>query len=58
MESTHTSNTDVLIIGSAIAGIRAAIAAHDQGAEVTLLNKGCFGRDGAKQYSRRGNDRF
>jgi succinate dehydrogenase/fumarate reductase flavoprotein subunit len=39
--------TDVLVIGGGIAGIRAAIEAHDAGAGVVLANKGCFGRDGA-----------
>jgi len=38
---------DVLIIGGGIAGIRAAIEAHDNGAHVILANKGPFGRDGA-----------
>ena len=50
MKDIHTIDTDVLIIGAAIAGIRAAIAAHDQGAKVTLVNKGCFGRDGASTW--------
>ncbi|HLA29166.1 MAG TPA: FAD-binding protein, partial [Syntrophales bacterium] len=39
--------TDVLVIGGGIAGIRAAIEAHDNGADVILANKGPFGRDGA-----------
>ncbi len=39
--------TDVLIIGSEGAGARAAIAAHDVGAEVLVVTKGRFGRSGA-----------
>jgi succinate dehydrogenase/fumarate reductase flavoprotein subunit len=38
--------TDVLIIGAGIAGIRAAVEAHDQGADVILTTKGVFGKDG------------
>ena len=41
---------DVLIIGGGIAGIRAAIEAHDNGANVILTNKGPFGRDGASVW--------
>jgi len=37
--------TDVLIIGAAIAGCRAAIEAHDLGARVIMTTKGLFGRD-------------
>lgn len=50
MKKYETEQTDVLIIGAAIAGIRAAIEAHDQGASVTILNKGSFGRDGASTW--------
>ena len=39
--------TDVLIIGSEGAGARAAIEAHDLGAEVTVVTKGRLGRHGA-----------
>lgn len=41
-DSIHlrTERTDVLVIGSGGAGMRAAIEAHDQGAQVTLLAKG------------------
>ncbi|MFH1003506.1 MAG: FAD-binding protein, partial [Chloroflexota bacterium] len=37
--------TDVLILGAGRAGIRAAVEAHDLGADVTLVTKGAFGRD-------------
>lgn len=39
--------TDVLIIGSEGAGARAAIAAHDAGADVLIVTKGRFGKSGA-----------
>jgi len=39
--------TDVLIVGGGIAGIRAAIEASQQGANVILANKGYLGQDGA-----------
>ncbi len=42
-----TLRTDVLIIGSEGAGARAAIAAHDSGADVLLVTKGRFGKSGA-----------
>lgn len=45
---TYLENrTDVLVIGGGIAGIRAAIEASERGAEVTLINKGAFCKDGA-----------
>ncbi len=37
--------TDVLILGAGIAGIRAAVEAHDCGANVVMVTKGAFGRD-------------
>jgi succinate dehydrogenase/fumarate reductase flavoprotein subunit len=39
--------TDVLVIGGGIAGIRAAIEAANQKADVVLANKGYVGKDGA-----------
>ena len=42
-----TLRTDVLIIGCEGAGARAAIAAHDSGADVLMITKGRFGRSGA-----------
>ena len=47
MEKRNDRQTEVLIIGGGIAGIRAAIEAHDAGVDVVLVNKGQFGRDGA-----------
>lgn len=42
--------TDVLIIGGGMAGMRAAIEACDKGAKTMLVNKGAFGRDGAASW--------
>ena len=47
MDKTNVRETDVLIIGGGIAGIRAAIEANDRGVNVILANKGAFGKDGA-----------
>ena len=47
MAESETIQTDVLIIGGGIAGIRAAIEAHKKKVDVVLANKGRFGRDGA-----------
>ena len=43
----ETIETDVLIVGAGIAGIRAAIEADARGAGVVLTTKGVFGKDGA-----------
>ncbi len=40
-------DTDILIIGAGIAGIRTAIEAHDLEVKVVLTTKGAFGKDGA-----------
>ncbi len=42
--------TDVLVIGGGIAGIRAAIEASESGADVILINKGAFCKDGAAAW--------
>ena len=42
--------TDVLIIGAGAAGCRAALEAHDRGAEVTLMAKGRFTHTGSTFY--------
>ncbi|MDP6178837.1 MAG: FAD-binding protein, partial [Desulfatiglandales bacterium] len=47
MKEEMVLQTDVLVVGGGIGGIRAAIEAHDMGAHVILANKGSFGRDGA-----------
>lgn len=47
MEHHNQLTTDVLIVGSGGAGMRAAIAAHDDGARVIVLSKGRFGVSGS-----------
>ena len=47
MLEENFTETDVLIIGGGIAGIRAAIEASHRGATVVLANKGYLGQDGA-----------
>lgn len=42
--------TEVLVVGAGVAGIVAAIEAQQQGADVLLLTKGAFGRDGAATW--------
>ena len=44
---TETIRTDVLVLGSGVAGARAALAAADAGLQVTLVTKGEFTRSGA-----------
>ena len=50
MASVNTSefDTDVLIIGDGIAATFAAIKAREQGAKLTLVDKGYVGRSGLK----------
>ncbi len=50
MLQEETIETDVLIVGAGIAGIRAAIEADAQGASVVLTTKGVFGKDGAATW--------
>lgn len=50
MTEAKELQTDVLIIGGGMAGMRAAIEAHDRGAKATLVNKGAFGRDGGATW--------
>ena len=47
MSEENLTEADVLIVGGGIAGIRAAIEASQQGANVILANKGYLGQDGA-----------
>jgi succinate dehydrogenase/fumarate reductase flavoprotein subunit len=44
MNGVTSKETDVLVIGGGLAGMRAAIEAHDQGANVLLILKGKLGR--------------
>ncbi|MBC8437765.1 MAG: FAD-dependent oxidoreductase, partial [Euryarchaeota archaeon] len=34
---------DVVVVGGTVAGLRAAISAHDSGASVTILEEGALG---------------
>ncbi len=43
---------DVLVIGSGIAGVFAAVKAHDKGAKVHLVSKGCVGRSGMTPFGK------
>jgi fumarate reductase (CoM/CoB) subunit A len=54
VEAQHTMNdvieTDVLIVGGGGAACRAAIAAHDAGADVLVTLKGTLGHSGCMRY--------
>ncbi len=50
-EPIETVTTDVLIVGSGAAALRAALEAHDRGAEVLVVIKGEFRRSGATFHS-------
>lgn len=47
MTNENSVNTDVLVIGGGMAGLFAAIKAAEQGARVTLVDKGYAGRSGS-----------
>lgn len=47
MKEENCIDTDVLVVGGGIAGIRAVLEASHQGANVILANKGYLGQDGA-----------
>jgi fumarate reductase (CoM/CoB) subunit A len=51
MSQKKEIKTDVLVIGSGGAALRAILAAHDEGAEVTVLVKNAFRKSGATFYS-------
>jgi fumarate reductase (CoM/CoB) subunit A len=42
--------TDILVIGAGIGGMRAAIGACDNGVKVTIVTQGALGRDGAASW--------
>ena len=42
---------DVVVVGATIAGMRAAIAAHDDGANVVILSAHGLGNSGSDNYS-------
>jgi fumarate reductase (CoM/CoB) subunit A len=50
-EEPHVIETELLVIGSGAAGLRAAIAAKECGASVILVTKGLPGRSGCTQMA-------
>ncbi|MBF0443297.1 MAG: FAD-binding protein [Oligoflexales bacterium] len=45
-------STDVLVVGGGMAGVFAAIKAHDRGAGVCVVDKGWIGRSGQTPFAR------
>jgi hypothetical protein len=45
-------STDVLVVGGGMAGVFAAVKAHDNGAKVLLVDKGAVGRSGQTPFAR------
>jgi len=45
-------STEVLVVGGGMAGVFAAVKAHDAGAEVVLVDKGSVGRSGQTPFAR------
>ncbi len=54
VDSITTDNTeaDVLVVGSGIAGLFAAVKAHDAGAKVVMVSKGRLGTSGQTPFAR------
>jgi len=51
MSNHSTIETDILVIGGGIAGCFAAIKAKEEGADVTLVDKGSVGRSGQTPFA-------
>ena len=52
-EVTHSDETtDVLVIGGGMAGLFAAVKAHDAGAKVLVVSKGGFGTSGQTPFAK------
>lgn len=49
---TNKITTDVLVIGGGMAGLFAAVKAHDAGAKVTLVSKGRLGSSGLTPFAK------
>jgi succinate dehydrogenase / fumarate reductase flavoprotein subunit len=49
--SADARTTDVLVIGGGVAGMYAALKAHDAGARVLLISKGPLGRSGGTAFA-------
>ncbi len=45
-------STDVLVIGSGMAGLFAAVKAHDAGANVLMVSKGRLGASGQTPFAK------
>ena len=45
-------STDVLVVGGGMAGVFAAVKAHDRGAKVILVDKGTVGKSGQTPFAR------
>ena len=45
-------STDVLVVGGGMAGVFAAVKAHDNGAQVIVVDKGTVGRSGQTPFAR------
>ena len=50
--TTAESETDVLVVGSGIAGLFAAVNAHDAGARVLMVSKGRLGSSGQTPFAK------
>jgi succinate dehydrogenase/fumarate reductase flavoprotein subunit len=50
--TTTITETDVLVIGGGMAGLFAAVKAHDAGANVLLVSKGRLGSSGATPFAK------
>jgi succinate dehydrogenase/fumarate reductase flavoprotein subunit len=50
LTSSHQIDTDILVIGGGLAGIFAAIKADENGAKVTLVDKGHVGKSGLSPF--------
>ncbi|CAH8284039.1 succinate dehydrogenase/fumarate reductase flavoprotein subunit [Mariniflexile fucanivorans] len=48
----NTINTDVLVVGGGMAGLFAAVKAHDAGAKVMLVSKGRLGASGQTPFAK------
>lgn len=48
----ETINTDVLVVGSGMAGLFAAVKAHDAGAKTVMVSKGRLGSSGATPFAK------
>lgn len=48
----RTMTTDVLVVGGGMAGVFAAVKAHDAGARVLLVDKGSVGKSGQTPFAR------